>query len=70
MLMAIDLSCNELGEMDASEMVAAMQENSTVTSLDLRSNASLKGDQAAPLLEQLHQIVQQNELESRSYSRK
>ena len=68
MVMAVDLSCNELTQGDAEMMLDALKENATLTSLDLRSNADLKV--ATPVLEEIHRVVRSNELESRSYTRK
>ena len=68
MLMAVDMSCNELGQAEADDMAGALRENATLTSLDLRSNEGLKA--VTPVVDDIQSIVRQNELESRSYTRK
>ena len=67
-LVALDLSCNELSERDAETILRAMRENASLTSIDLRSNASLLHDSAA--VDAIVRITRRNELALRSIMRR
>jgi Leucine-rich repeat (LRR) protein len=61
---SVDLSCNELEDVDLKLIRQSLEENQALTSIDLRRNKFSSSTESCELLEEIDAIVQRNELKT------